>query len=76
MDRVFGFDIGIKKLNYITNNLLREQMKILCSFCGHFKYFTYDHEKTSKCVYNEQMSISWENAYAKYSESKPKLTLY
>jgi hypothetical protein len=51
-------------------------MKILCSFCGHFKYFTYDHEKTSKYIYNEQMSISWENAYAKYSESKPKLNLY
>ena len=76
VDRVFGFDVGIKKLNNVTNDQLREQMKILCSFCGHFKYFTYDHEKTSKYIYNEQMSISWKNAYAKYSESKPKLNLY
>jgi hypothetical protein len=76
VDRVFGFDIGIKKLINVTNDQLRKQMKILCSFCGHFKYFTYDHEKTSKCVYNEQMSTSWEKAYAKYSESKPKLNLY
>ena len=77
LDRVFGFDIGIKKLIGVTNDKLKEQMKILCSFCGHFKYFSYDDpKKRSHWSCDEQISVSWENAYAKYRESKPELSLY
>ena len=77
LDRVFGFDIGIKKLNEVTNDKIKEQMKILCSFCGHFKYFSYDDpKKRSNWSFDEQISVSWENAYAKYRKSKPELSLY
>ncbi len=77
LDRVFGFDMGIKKLIDVKPAPLKEQQKILCSFCGHFKYFSYDDpKKISKWIYDEQLSISWKNAYAKYRESKPTLTLY
>ncbi len=70
VDRVFGFDIGIKKLEFVTERALREQMKILCKYCGFFR------ELTNKTVLTERISRSWRRAFVKYKEQKPSLSPY
>jgi hypothetical protein len=69
VDRVFGFDIGIKKLSQVNEQALRAQMKILCRYCGWFK-------KSTDIILTERMSPSWKKAYAEYKKQKPKLSLY
>ncbi len=39
IDRVFGFDIGIKSLSEVTPERLKAQLRLLCGFCGHFTHF-------------------------------------
>jgi hypothetical protein len=74
VDRVFGFDIGIKKLSEVKKTVLRNQMKLLCRYCGHYK--TSSFIDTSDFISEEKMSVSWVNAYKKYKTMKPKLSLY
>jgi hypothetical protein len=69
VDRVFGFDIGIKKLSQVNENALRRQMKILCRYCGWFKIY-------SGSITKEEITRSWKIAYAKYKEKRPQLSLY
>lgn len=68
IDRAFGFDIGIKKLEDVTESSLRDQMDKLCDYCGH-----------SPTLVKEQgtrqfFSKSWLEAKANYG-TRP-LTLY
>ena len=35
IDRVFGFDIGIKRLEDLTTENTGKQLKVLCRYCGH-----------------------------------------
>ena len=35
IDRVFGFDIGIKRLKDLTAENTERQLKVLCRYCGH-----------------------------------------
>lgn len=69
VDRVFGFDIGIKELSLVDEKALRNQMKILCRYCGHFKEPNY-------CTAEEKVSASWEKAYKRYKKQEIKLSLY
>lgn len=69
VDRVFGFDLGIKKLSFVNKLNLQNQMKILCKYCGHFK-------EPNEYVIKQKTSISWNKAYKKYEKEKPKLSLY
>jgi len=69
VDRVFGFDIGIKKLADVNANSLQRQMDMLCRYCGHYKV-------PPELILKEKMSISWINAYEKYKKDKPRLSLY
>jgi len=71
VDRVFGFDIGIKKLGSIDDKVLREQLNVLCRYCGHFKGNDVELKVTT-----EVMSETWKNAYSKYKIEKPTLVLY
>ena len=71
IDRVFGFDIGIKKLGLVDDTLLREQLNLLCGYCGHFKGNDVEQKVTA-----EVMSKTWRNAYNKYKIEKPHLVLY
>jgi hypothetical protein len=68
--RVYGFDIGIKKLSLVTEKALRKQMKVLCKYCGWFR------EPQDQIVLAETMSRSWKRAFAEYKRHKPKLSLY
>jgi len=69
VDRVFGFDVGIKKLSQVNSETLSNQMKILCRYCGHYK-------EPNEVVLKEKMSRAWKDAYKKYKGGKPKLKLY
>jgi len=68
VDRVFAFDVGIKKLSLVNEKALREQMRILCSCCGWFK------ERHIEKVLIDVISESWEKAFAEYRKQKPKLS--
>jgi hypothetical protein len=67
IDRVFGFNIGIKSYTELTEEKLREQLDQLCRYCGHFKADLYK---------DNYVSPTWQQAYEKYSEEKPELSLY
>lgn len=70
LDRVFGFDIGIKKLSEVNLTSIKNQMKKLCRYCGFFK-------GRLETKFREQItSPSWEKALQNYRNKKPKLTLY
>ena len=59
VDRVFGFNIGIEKLSLINHSTLKNQLRLLCKYCGHYK-------KNAKRITEEKMSVSWQTAYGKY----------
>ena len=71
IDRIFGFDVGQKKLSLVNDAILKNQLEILCKYCGHYKH-NYDAERTTE----EKMSISWQKAYENYRKTKPNLLLY
>ncbi len=65
IDRVFGFDIGRKKLPLPDDPML-EMLPVLCRFCGAFRYAV----RTKKQV----MSPSWRTVFQKYRKRKPNLS--
>lgn len=71
VDRVFGFDLGIKKLKDVNSYALKKQKKIICSYCGHYKK-----NHNSKRIRQESMSPSWEKAYSDYQKKRPVLSEY
>lgn len=70
IDRIFGFDIGRKRIP-ATNDLMINELRVLCSYCGIFKSSIKD-EKITK----QMMSSTWKKAYQKYKTDKPSLSLY
>jgi len=68
IDRVFGFDIGRKSLP-AGDDLMIEQRKILCQYCGYFK-------TKLDIITAEEMSSTWKYAYENYKRKKPSLSLY
>jgi hypothetical protein len=71
VDRVFGFDIGHKKLSSFSDVTLRDQLKTLCRFCGRYKG-----SYGGKMITEEIITESWRKAYERYMEKKPELSLY
>lgn len=79
IDRVFGLDMGRKKLPG-ADEAMTEQYASLCRYCGFFLY--------SKRMQNGQKhfsppesdrgrkTVSWQRAYSEYQKKKPDLTLY
>lgn len=70
VDRIAGWDIGIKNFNEISEENFREQLKLLCKYCGHFK------DKKDEIYDLKEISPTWEKFYQKYQEQKPELKLY
>lgn len=68
IDRVFGLDIGRKKMPMV-GDMLKEQKLQLCRYCGFFqrKY------KPSK---EEKISCTWQRSYENYKRSKPRMSYY
>jgi len=71
IDRVFGFDVGLKSLSSITDDALKKQLNLLCAYCGHYKY-----NYKEKWITTEEISKSWQEAFDKYNKKTPVLTLY
>jgi len=60
IDRVMDLNIGLRKLEFVTTDNLRKQLKTLCKFCGHSP--TCHKHNTDK----QENSKVWEEAYKKY----------
>jgi hypothetical protein len=71
VDRVFGFDIGVKALSLLTDDVLKDQLQRLCCYCGHYKY-----NYREEYVTAEEISPSWELAFKKYRKKRPQLSLF
>lgn len=67
IDRIFGFDIGRKKLPSYDDSMT-DQLETFCKLCGHFR--------AAKRTNKEVMSPTWQIAYENYKKRKPKLALY
>jgi hypothetical protein len=67
IDRVFGFGIGIRRLEDLKAGHLAKQRPALCALCGHLCPIRTREEKTS---------ASWQRAYGRYGAARPQLALY
>ena len=67
IDRVFGFDIGRKKLPKPDDSMI-DQLQVLCRLCGMFRYATHSNR--------ERISSTWKTAYMQYQKTRPNLSLY
>jgi hypothetical protein len=83
IDRVFGFDIGLKSLPAPGADL-SAQMRRLCPLCGHFREFRANGRGWLQIVTHGgrdkfppgHKSPSWVRAYRDFRESRPRLTPY
>jgi Radical SAM superfamily len=71
VDRVFGFDVGLKSLDELSESTARQQFATLCRLCGHFKY-----NYGGAPVTSQQTSASWREALERYKKARPVLTTY
>jgi len=82
IDRVFGFDIGVKNLDAVPGGI-HGQMSRLCPYCGHFREFRGRARRPAVQALKrradappERMSPSWLEAYRRYRDDPPRLTPY
>jgi hypothetical protein len=75
IDRVFGFDIGIKQLPGQLS-AFDGQKRILCRYCGHFPPGKFIAPDQRVVVRGEPRSKRWMDSYKNYHERPPVLTLY
>ncbi|WP_342675930.1 radical SAM protein [Methanofollis sp. UBA420] len=75
IDRVMGFDIGLKHLPRSRNEIF-PQMDQLCRHCGHFCSRHFIPKEEREKIVGSPMSPSWVHAYAVFESEKPKLTKY
>lgn len=71
LDRIFGFDLGLKELSAVSLESLMQQLSTLCRHCGHFKT-----NYGADPIQEEMISPTWQRAYAAYRDKKPNLTKY
>ncbi len=69
VDRIFGLDIGIKELAKVSPAALKRQLAVLCKYCGHYK-------KPNEVLIGKKSSITWQKAYGRYMQKRPKLSEY
>lgn len=77
IDRVFGYDIGVKSLTDVTmQNMVRQRIR-LCSLCGRYNDLSENPNKYSRSwVVEEFISPTWDKAFESYRKEKPVLTIY
>ena len=83
VDRVFGFNVGVKKLKDLNADIIKKQFDVVCRYCGSYKINSLPtpNEKNIKTwednlITTQQTSPSWKKAYDQYEKKKPKLSLY
>jgi hypothetical protein len=79
IDRVFGFDLGRKKLPDADDSM-EDHFRKFCGLCGFFR-FNILKKKTKNVADIEnnlrgRLSPTWKKVYAEYAKERPKLTLY
>jgi hypothetical protein len=67
IDRVFGFNMGLKNLPSDENSM-KDQLSHFCKLCGHFL----EDLRFSR----NKISPVWQAAYSQYHINKPSLSLY
>jgi hypothetical protein len=71
IDRVLGFDIGIKKISDISVDAIHAQQRILCPYCGWSESrFKFPSPKRG------DVSAFWKKAYDLYNKNPKALNLY
>lgn len=75
IDRVMGFDIGLKKLPVRSEELSPLKLT-LCKYCGHFCSRHYILPEYRKKLTGTPMSKSWIQAYQNFEQNKLNLTKY
>jgi hypothetical protein len=75
IDRVLGFDMGIKKLPGEVS-AFDGQKRNLCKYCGHFPPGRYIPPEHKIAEHGEPRSKKWAAAYQKFAEGPPVLTPY
>ena len=77
IDRVMGFDIGLKSLPP-PDYSWREHYRILCRYCGHYNRYCPEGAVRYAPISLERgrMSSSWRKAYTSYRRNKPVLSRY
>ncbi|MET0068178.1 MAG: radical SAM protein [Candidatus Thiodiazotropha sp.] len=69
IDRVMGFDLGLKRMPEHEDDML-DQLRTFCPLCGHFKrLFEFP-------LGEPRQSGVWLRAYTRYRQSPPALTRY
>jgi hypothetical protein len=77
IDRVFGYDLGIKALKDVCMSRIIEQRKKLCALCGRFNDLSITAEYYGPgWVVEEKASVTWEKVFGAYQKNKPVLTIY
>jgi len=71
IDRVLGFDIGIKQLALLSPRVVNDQQKVLCQYCGWSTT-----KSTSPSPKYGEISMFWERAYQSYKNQPKVLKLY
>ena len=79
MDRVMGYDIGIKSLKEVTVDRLKELLDVFCRYCGNFvDYASNLGDFIPRCekkpFTKPIITESWVEIYRNYHKRKPKLT--
>jgi hypothetical protein len=69
VSRIFGFDIGVKKLAMVNNDSMTRSLSVLCKYCGHFK-------QPNDIPGTHTVSSSWKKAFDDYKRARPKMSLY
>jgi hypothetical protein len=67
IDRVFGFDIGRKKIPS-DDDQMGDQLRVFCKLCGIFGCF--------KLARKELISLTWKKAYERYNQTEVHLVHY
>ncbi len=79
IDRVFGFDIGRNEMPG-SDDQMRDLFAKLCPYCGIFRYMAQQTGKKRYHPWNDhhkgKVSDTWENAYTRYRQKKPDLSLF
>jgi hypothetical protein len=79
IDRVFGFDIGRKRLPPRGDGM-SEHFAQLCRLCGFLRHCLLERGQTQRQAsgggVTPRISETWQRGYARYRERAPELTLY
>lgn len=79
MDRVIGYDIGIKSLKEVTVDKLKELLDVFCRYCGNFVDYADNYgdfiPRCEKRPFTKNViTKTWVRIYRNYHRKRPRLT--